>query len=281
MTDYRHLRIDLEPCTETATDLLAAFLADAGYESFVPDDTGLSAYIAADLYDPNAVTEILDGFPVQAVVDVHDELVPGQDWNEDWEKNYFKPIIVGGECVIHSTFHTDVPTARYDIVIDPKMAFGTGHHATTSLMIEYILSLPLQGADVVDMGTGTGILAILCSMTGARRAVGIEIDPDAADNAREHLMLNNRSNVVVLTGDASLLPSQAPADLFMANINRNIILADIELYAKALKSGGHMLLSGFYEQDVPMIQAAAEPLGLVVADSRTRDNWCALHLRKA
>ena len=146
MTDYRHLRIDLEPCTETATDLLAAFLADAGYESFVPDDTGLSAYIAADLYDPNAVTEILDGFPVQAAVDVHDELVPGQDWNEEWEKNYFKPIIVGGECVIHSTFHTDVPTARYDIVIDPKMAFGTGHHATTSLMIEYILSLPLQGA---------------------------------------------------------------------------------------------------------------------------------------
>ena len=161
------------------------------------------------------------------------------------------------------------------------MSFGTCNHAITSLMIEYILSLPLQGADVVDMGTGTGILAILCSMTGARRAVGIEIDPDAADNAREHLMLNNRSNVVVLTGDASLLPSQAPADLFMANINRNIVLADIELYAKALKSGGHMLLSGFYEQDVPMIQAAAKPLGLVVADSRTRDNWCALHLRKA
>ena len=159
MTDYRELRIDIAPCCEAATDLMAAYLADCGYESFVPDAEGLTAYIVADEYNPEAVEEVIAGFPMEVECTFSDTLVEGEDWNSEWEKNYFKPIVVGGKCVVHSSFHRDVPQAEYDIVIDPKMAFGTGHHATTSLIIEYLLGEPLEGKSVIDMGTGTGILS--------------------------------------------------------------------------------------------------------------------------
>lgn len=280
MTDYKHVRIALTPCSETATDLLAAFLADIGYDSFVPDDQGLSAYIPADRFDADALDDIFAGFPIDVRHETKVETVEGQDWNEVWEKNYFQPIVIGDECVVHSSFHTDIPQARYDIVIDPRMAFGTGHHATTSMMMEYLLSLPMEGKSVIDMGTGTGILAILASMKGASRCVGIEIDPDAADNARDHLDMNNTENVSIVTGDASALGALEAADVFMANINRNIILADICDYATALRPGGDMLLSGFYVEDIPMIETAARDFGLTPADYKTKDNWCALHLRK-
>lgn len=280
MIDYQEVRIDIVPCSEAATDLLAAFLADEGFESFVPKGTGLLAYIKASDYDPGVLNRIIAGFPMDVRFYISNTYIKGKDWNEEWEKNYFHPITIGDQVVIHSSFQKDLPQARYDIVIDPKMAFGTGHHQTTSLILEYLLSMPIEGKKVIDMGTGTGILSILCSMRGAKEAVGIEIDPGACENARENVGLNRAERVKIHLGDARLLAECEPADLFIANINRNIILADFDAYASALKPGGDMLLSGFYTEDIPLILARALPLGLSEADRRTRDNWAVLHLRK-
>lgn len=280
MTDYQELHITVTPFSEAACDLLAAFLADEGYESFVSDETGLTAYIAASAFSPATVESVIDSFPMPVKLKADTKFVEGHDWNEEWEKNYFKPIVVGDRCVIHSSFHKDIPRADYDIVIDPRMAFGTGHHATTSLMLSYLLDLPLDGARVIDMGTGTGILAILCVMRGATHVDAIEIDPGACDNARDNVRLNSTAGIEIICGDAARLEELPAADLLTANINRNIILADFDAYAGALKEGGSMLLSGFYEEDVPLIEARALPLGLRVAEKKVRDKWCALRLVK-
>ena len=287
MTDYIELRIGSSAATETMTDLLAAFLADLGYESFVPDDRGLTAYIASSQFSADAVSEMLADFPMPIPdLSVGHTLVPGQDWNAEWEKHYFKPIIVGEAdrgVVVHSSFHTDVPQALYDIVIDPKMAFGTGHHATTANILEYLLELPMQGRTVIDMGTGTGILAILCAMRGAGRVTGIEIDPGAWENAVENVAMNGvQATATMLLGDATALPEVPKADLFIANINRNIILADLPSYAAALRTyvAADMILSGFYEEDIPLILEAATPLGLTYVDKKVNNRWTALHLRR-
>ena len=280
MTDYQEVRVDITPCSEAACDLLAAFLADVGYESFVPDESGLTAYINADLFDAEALAAILADFPMEVKLSETVTRVEGQDWNEEWEKNYFQPIVVADRCVIHSTFHKDVPSATYDIVIDPKMAFGTGHHATTSLMLEYLLDLDLSGLQVTDMGTGTGILSILAMMRGAAGASAIEIDPGACENAGENVKLNATEGINLILGDAGALAACPKADLLIANINRNIILADFDLYEANMKPQAQMLLSGFYEQDVPLIEARALPYGLRVAEKKVRDGWCALRLAR-
>lgn len=280
MNDYITLRVDITPCSEDTTDLLAAFLCDVGYDSFEPDENGLSAYIPAKDFNMETVREIIDDFPMDAEFSVSHELVKGEDWNEEWEKNYFKPIVVGGRCVVHSSFHTDVPQAEFDIVIDPKMAFGTGHHSTTSLMLGYILDADIEGKRVIDMGTGTGILAILAKKRGAAEVAGIEIDTPAWQNAVENCRLNN-ADITMINGDAGKLSALEPADFLFANINRNIITADIDAYASRLKSGGTMLLSGFYEEDIPVIEEAALPQGLLVEEKRTDKDWCALRLRKS
>lgn len=280
MNDYREVRINLNPSSETASDLMAAFLSDIGFESFVPDEQGLTAYIAEKDFNPEELRRVLEGFPMPIDVTASDTLVEGRDWNEEWEKNYFQPIVVGNQCVIHSTFHKDVPQARYDIVIDPKMAFGTGHHSTTSLILGYLLSMNLEGRSVIDMGTGTGILAILAMMRGASQATGIEIDPMAFENAIENVRLNS-TNVKLICGDASALESLEPADLFIANINRNIVLADMSAYVAALKKGGSMILSGFYEQDIPLLENRAASLGLTLAEKRIDNSWAAILFRKS
>lgn len=281
MNDYMKIRLDFDPCSEDATDLCAALLADVGYESFVPDSEGLTAYVPVDGYSEGSLREVTDNFPMDCRISAKSELVPGQDWNTEWEKHYFQPIVVGGKCVVHSTFHTDVPEAEYDIVIDPKMAFGTGHHATTSQIISKLLQLDLAGRSVIDMGTGTGILAILSAMRGASKVTGIEIDAFAYANALENVALNSHPEIVLVNGDAASLAHVEPADVFIANINRNIITADLPHYASCLKEGGIMLLSGFYEHDIPVITEAARPLGLKEAGHTTEgDNWACLQLIK-
>ncbi|MBS7346800.1 MAG: 50S ribosomal protein L11 methyltransferase [Muribaculaceae bacterium] len=281
MNDYYRVRIDVAECTEDITDLAAAYLADAGFESFEPDSTGLTAYIKREAGDGVKIAEeSLSDFPMESDFKITGEVIEGEDWNEEWEKNYFKPILIEGRCVIHSTFHREVPEAEYDIVIDPKMAFGTGHHDTTSQMVKHILDLPLQGKSVIDMGTGTGILGILAAMRGAERVIGIEIDEAAYENAKENVTLNG-VKMELIHGDATALSGLEPADYLFANINRNIILGDIDRYAGKLKSGGEMLLSGFYDTDIAMIAEAASRYNLreetrLVSDAR----WVALRLIK-
>lgn len=280
MNDYISLRIDLNPCTEDSTDLLASFLADSGFESFEPDSSGLTAYIRAEEYVEDSVKEILSDFPIELQSEFSATLVEGEDWNEKWEKNYFQPIVIDDRCVIHSSFHKDLPEGEYEIVIDPKMAFGTGHHATTSMMVRQLLRVPLSGKWVIDMGAGTGILSILAKMLGAESVVGIEIDPAAYENAHENVKLNN-VEITILEGDSSRLQELQSADIFLANINRNVILADLSEYVNSLKQGGLLILSGFYESDVALISRAAEIYDLQMENKIIEeDGWTSLRFRK-
>jgi ribosomal protein L11 methyltransferase len=280
MNDYIELRVNVSPCDETATDILAALLADAGFESFVPDANGLTAYIPCGSYNQTDIEEAIKLFPLpDRQLSLEHTTVEGQDWNSEWEKHYFQPIVVADQCVIHSSFHKNIPQCTYDIVIDPKMAFGTGHHATTSLIIEQLLDRDLQGKSVIDMGTGTGILAILAAMRGAAPVSGVEIDPAAFANAEENIVSNGHPEISLHLGDASKLPLCPEADIFIANINRNIITGDIDRYVQRLKADGIMLLSGFYEADIPVILEAAKPLGLREEGHTVKgDNWCCLRL---
>lgn len=280
MNDYIEVRLGLDPCSETHTDIFAAMLADVGYESFVPDASGLTAYIKKEDFELSALDNVIRNFPMETAISVSHTVVEGRDWNAEWEKNYFKPIIIDDKCAIHSSFHRDVPKCEYDIVIDPKMAFGTGHHATTTLMIRWLLSMDIKGKKVVDMGSGTGILAILADMRGAASVDAVEIDEFACENAKENLKLNGALNVSLHLGDASQLADIHDVDVFLVNINRNIITADLSVYADTLRQDASVMLSGFYEEDIPVIMQAAEPLGLVLYDHTVLDRWASLHLKK-
>lgn len=290
MNNYIEARIELgyvdanaccEPDLTTASDMLSAFLGEIGFESFVFENNVLTAYVRSEAFSSEAFAEVLDQLPLpQITLSAETEEIEGRDWNHEWEKNYFQPIVVSDRCVIHSTFHSDYPKCEYDIVIDPKMAFGTGHHATTSQIIAQLLEMDLTGKAVVDMGTGTGILAILAAMRGAAPVVAIEIDPAAEVNARENMMLNHQAQIDLRLGDATMLEG-CRADVFIANINRNIILNDFEAYAATLNRDAIMILSGFYESDIPMLQARAAAFGLEYVRHTTQgDNWACLVLRK-
>lgn len=286
MNDYYKIEVTADPASADALDLLAAELADRGFESFEPSEDGsaMTAYVPATLYSQESVDEAVSAVPMDVVFTSRSEFVEGQDWNSEWEKNYFKPIVVDGRVVVHSTFHTDVPEAAYDITIDPRMAFGTGHHATTTLMMRSLLDGgDVAGASVIDMGTGTGILAILAMMLGAKAAVGIEIDPYAAENARDNVNLNLPAGTAleIVTGDASALAGRdGSADVFLANINRNIITSDIAGYAAAMKPGARITVSGFYVEDRPVVAEAAEAAGLEFVSADEMNNWSSMTFRK-
>lgn len=273
MNDYMQVRLDVKPCSEVATDVLAAMLGEIGYESFVPDGEGVTAFVPQGKYDEGQLKSILNRFPLEEVsVEWQVTFVPGQDWNEEWEKNYFKPIVVGDECVIHSTFHKDVPQARYDVLIDPKMAFGTGHHETTTLMLQAILSTDFTGRSVLDMGCGTAVLAILAGMKGASPVVAVDIDEFATENAQENVRLNRVPDIEIRLGGVEVL-KQETFDFIFANINRNILLADMHAYVDRMTSGSRLFMSGFYVEDIPAIQAEAERLGLRMAGHAEKNRW--------
>ena len=281
MNDYIEVRVDVTPCDETTTDIIASLLCDIGYESFVPDATGTTAYIKKELYDKDSLEAVVASFPIPGFTfNVATQEIEGKDWNAEWERNYFRPIVVDDLCVIHSSFHTDIPKCKYDIVIDPKMAFGTGHHATTSLIIKRLLHIELSGLSIIDMGTGTGILAILAAMRGATPVNAIEIDPFAQVNAVENVRLNSHSEINVILGDADALSAIPKADIFIANINRNIILNDMDKYAAAMKDGATIHLSGFYEEDVEMLTQHARQFHLEYRNVTTCDRWACLELHK-
>lgn len=288
MNDYYKVNFTITPACADAADLLADSLAAAGYESFEPaaDGSAMIAFVPAALYADSDVAAAVADMPIDGLnIEWSAEFVEGQDWNAEWERNYFKPIVVAGQVAVHSTFHTDVPPAQYDIVIDPRMAFGTGHHATTTLMMQAILDADVQGKTVIDMGTGTGILAILASMRGAAKVIAIEIDPFAADNARDNVELNlnasERLTVKVITGDAdALLHYPGAADLFLANINRNIITADVARYAAAMRAGAQITVSGFYVADRPVVEAAATAARLTLKSVAELNDWSSMTFTK-
>lgn len=279
---YLEVSFTIHPCTETAGDVLAALLADIGFDSFVETESGRKAYVPQALFDEATLRSVVAGFPLPNTTLAYTvEPMEDKDWNEEWEKNFFQPIVVGNRCVIHSTFHKDVPHADYDIVINPQMAFGTGHHQTTSLILGELLEADLQGKSVLDMGCGTSILAILASMRGANPVTAIDIDDWCVENSRDNIRLNGLNNIQVELGCADSLQGREPFDVVIANINRNILLADMAAYAGVMHPGSVLYISGFYVDDIPVLRTKAEGLGLQMVHFHEKDNWADVMFRMA
>ncbi len=279
MNDYRQVNFILSPYNETESDILSALLCDEGFETFVPNTDGLSAYISNQLYTHSMINRVIERYPFNSKIEWNETFIEGQNWNEEWEQNYFSPIIIDDKCCIHATFHHDYPSVKYDIVIDPKMAFGTGHHETTTLMVKNILATDVSAMKIIDMGTGTGILAFLCEKKGASEINGIEIDEMAYNNALQNITLNNSEKIKIHHGDATLLATitkHQKADMLLANINRNIILADIETYIASLRPGGLLQLSGFYESDNQEVETKCNSIGMKKIKQDTLNNWSML-----
>ena len=276
---YFEVTFSANPCNETITDILSALTAEIGFESFVECEGGMQAYIQQSLFDEEALKNIIADFPIPDTKITYTITEPeDKDWNEEWEKNFFQPIVIEDRCVIHSTFHKEYPKAEYDIVINPQMAFGTGHHETTSSILGELLDADLKGKSVLDMGCGTSILAILASMRGADPVTAIDIDDWCVNNSRDNIALNNINNITVELGDASLLKGRKPFDVIIANINRNILLNDMAAYTACMHKGSEIYMSGFYVQDIDAIRSKGESLGLKFVHYREKNNWAAVKL---
>jgi len=273
--NYFEINFFIIPFEEYISDVLASELGEIGFDSFITTKVGLDAYALETAFDEVKLKKLLADFPFEASIEYKVTQIESKNWNEEWEKHYFEPIVIGNECVIHSSFHKNVPKAKYDIVIDPKMAFGTGHHETTSLMIGRLLQMDLQDNTVLDMGCGTSVLAILAAMRGAKDIVAIDIDTWCTENSIENIAMNNIRGINVQLGGAELLAG-LHFDIILANINRNILLADMEQYAACLSSGGELYMSGFYVQDIQLIEAEANRNGLKLIDYHEKNNWVAV-----
>lgn len=276
---YFEFTFNTSPCTETVNDVLAAVLGETGFESFVEREGGLSAYIQQSLCNEETIKNALADFPLPDTQITYSYVeAEDKNWNEEWEKNFFQPIVIGDRCVIHSTFHTDVPKAEYDIVINPQMAFGTGHHETTSLIIGELLDSELQGKSLLDMGCGTSILAILARMRGAAPCTAIDIDEWCVRNSIENIELNQVTDITVEQGDAAALAGKGPFDIVIANINRNILLNDMKQYVACMHPGSELYMSGFYVDDIPVIREEAERNGLSFVHHKEKNRWAAVRL---
>ena len=315
---YYEVKCVLQPFSEMAADVLSAELAEIGFESFSQTEDCLLAYIQQSEWDEARMQEVVQGFPLPDVnISYVRAEAPDEDWNQVWEEEGFQPIIIptassvpskGGEngeacIVVHDVKHTDVPPAKYDILITPRLAFGTGSHQTTRLILRTLASLDLKGKHVIDAGTGTGILAIMAIKRGAASVFAYDIDEWSVENTKDNLLLNHIASliplskggvnlseaspftpplegmgeaVVVVCGDSSVLEGQPQADLLIANINRNILLQDLPRFAKAIKPKGKMILSGFYLSDVPVLKEAASRLGFSLKEQENEEEWAML-----
>ena len=258
---------------EPGTEILIAELGYAGFESFVENQAGVIAYIQKPEWNAEILNDIYILKNDEFTITYTSEEIEQVNWNKEWEKN-FQPIEVDGKCAVRAPFHEKTDVA-YDIVIEPKMSFGTGHHETTHMMIQHILNLELENKSVLDMGCGTGILAILAEMRGAKSLDAIDIDNWCYLNTIENIERNNCHNIKAYEGEASLLDGKK-YDVIIANINRNILLKDIETYASCLNDNGTLLLSGFYVEDIPLISDECEKHKLKFIENIERNNWVAV-----
>ncbi|HKL38866.1 MAG TPA: 50S ribosomal protein L11 methyltransferase [Bacteroidales bacterium] len=260
------------------SDILVAQLSELGYQSFMETATGLKAYIPEDEFDFARVQELPVHYMFPGKIDWQHKTIPNQNWNSIWEKN-FKPVVIDDQCRIRAPFHTPEKMYPYDIVIEPKMSFGTGHHPTTSLMIRWLLETDLQNKQVLDMGSGTGILSILASAKGAQKILAIDHEEWAYQNALENVKQNKCKNVQVIQGTINSL-QQEQFDVILANINLNILLQDTPDYAKRLKSGGILVVSGIYQEDMSRIIELAGYNQLQYQQYKEEDHWVAVAFKK-
>lgn len=269
--EYIELDCTVTPGGENI-EILIAFLGAVGYSMFEETEQGVKAYIDKELFSQVNVDTIplLNDDDVQVTYQV---IIPeNKNWNEEWEKN-FKPVIIGKDIYVRAEYHEPDPSARFELIIHPRMAFGTGHHATTSLVMEHMLDLDLNGKRILDMGCGTGILAILATKMGASTVIAIDNDPNAVENAKVNCEINNASSVNVYKGDGNSAGSDG-YDVIIANINRNIILEDLPAYVAVLKTGGLLVTSGYYMSDLPAIKLKASACGLTFKSNSESESWC-------
>lgn len=262
---------------EPATEILIAELGYAGFESFVEHANGVTAYIQKDAWHTDVLKDIAILSSTEFTIDYEVKEIEQTNWNSEWEKN-FDPIQVDGLVSIRAPFHEN-PNLTYDIVIEPKMSFGTGHHETTHMMVQHLLKLDLENKATLDMGCGTGILAIFAEMKGAKPLDGIDIDNWCYLNSIENAERNNAKHISFYEGDASLLTNQK-YDVIIANINRNILLNDMKTYTSCLNQNGVLLLSGFYKEDIPTIDQEVTTYGLTLQNTLERNNWVSLKYLK-
>jgi ribosomal protein L11 methyltransferase len=269
---YIEYNFTLSP-KEPTTEILIAELGSVGFESFVETENGITAYIQKTEWRTSILEDIFVLHSKEFSIEYDYNEVAQTNWNAEWEKN-FEAIQVDDLVSIRAPFH-DNPNLKYDIVIEPKMSFGTGHHETTHMMVQHLLKLDLENKKVLDMGCGTGILAVFAEMKGAKPLDAIDIDNWCYENSVENVARNNCENIAVYEGDASLLAGKK-YDVIIANINRNILLMDMKVYANCLLEKGVLLLSGFYEEDIPVIDAEVSKYGLKLETFIERNNWVAL-----
>lgn len=263
---------------QPGTEILIAELGYAGFESFVEYEHGVQAYIQKDEWREDILAEIFVLENSNFTVTFQKKEIAQINWNAEWEKN-FDPIVVSDLCAVRAPFHEPYKVP-YEIVIEPKMSFGTGHHETTYMILNFLLETDLKGHTVLDMGCGTSVLAILASMRGATSIDAIDIDPWCVENSKENVDRNNCNHIKVMLGDASNISEVIKYDTIIANINRNILLNDLQVYAAVLKNNGEIFLSGFYLKDLPVITACCNKLGLEFVENKERNNWVAARFKK-
>jgi ribosomal protein L11 methyltransferase len=271
-TIYLAYHFSVEP-KELGSEILIAELGEKPFESFIETDNGFSAYIQKELRTEDILNDIYLLSSPEFTISFIVEEIEQVNWNEEWEKN-FEPIDVDGKCHVRAPFHPKT-NAEFDIVIEPKMSFGTGHHETTHMMIQHLLEIDITNKKTLDMGCGTSILAILSEMKGAKPIDAIDIDNWCYLNSIENAERNNCHEITVYEGDANLLKDKN-YDVIIANINRNILLNDMQQYVDSLKKDGILLLSGFYNEDIPFIDASCTEKGLTFVKKFERNNWVSL-----
>lgn len=276
---YIEITFDITPNTNINRDILASLSGDAGIESFMETHNGLTGYAPADAFNVVLLDEIIANFPLPDVeITYFLKEAEDRNWNEEWEKS-FTDVLIAGKIMVYTTENPS-DNAEYRIRISPKQAFGSGSHQTTAMILERLLDVEIAGKRVIDAGCGTGILGIFCAMRGASHVLGYDIDNWSVKNTLEHIAMNSIKTMEVREGDVSTIRNEKGYDLLLANINRNILLRDVPEMMRSLKEHGTVILSGFYEEDVPFILEMAKTQGLRQVYSLTRECWTMLQLER-
>ncbi|MFH0895887.1 MAG: 50S ribosomal protein L11 methyltransferase [Bacteroidota bacterium] len=261
-------------------EVAVALLSEKGCDSFDEAENSMTAYVTADLYKETITESVKTFFNEQSI---HPEIVidfyPSQNWNEVWEKN-FDPVVISDDCIICAPFHENIPDCKYKIVIMPQMSFGTGHHETTSQMCSFLLQQNLHDKKVLDMGCGTAVLAVLAAKLGAEKVVAIDNDEQACENARENIERNGLSGIPVIAGGAEVLKDQEFFNLILANINRNVLTRDMNVYADHLQQGGILVVSGFFIQEEDLLKSVAAQNGMKFISAESKNNWACMSFCK-
>ena len=273
-----HTRLSIT-CDADYAEILMAEIAETGFDTFMETETGIEAYAEEDKFNKANLLTILERYKQQSNLNWHFDTIEKKNWNEEWEKNY-EPVIVNDTCIIRASFHQSDKKYPYDIIITPKMSFGTGHHATTHLMIKHQLDINHQNKLVMDAGCGTAVLAVMAAKRGAKFADAFDIDAWSIENGRENAEMNSCSNIRIRQGKISDLKFEEPFDIILANINKNILLMEMPYYGTYLKKDGLLLLSGFYEQDIADIDNRAKGENFVLQHIHTLETWAAVLFKK-